>query len=130
MGCCQANGSSSCCQDPLLPEETGNTDPNEREAKLTAEKKTSKKQMSRNNSGRGAGCKVCAMPTWFESWEREDLYATLAVIGAAASVAFAYSCYKQLRFYLGKPFGENCKSRIGSVDLYEKWDILGVLGLS
>ncbi|XP_059662375.1 uncharacterized protein LOC132308336 [Cornus florida] len=96
MACCQENRSSSCCQNPL-PEKIGNPDLNEMETKLTTEKKkSSKKQVSRNNSGKGACRKVCAMPTWFESWEREDTYAALAVIGAAFSVALAYSCYKQL----------------------------------
>ncbi|GFZ07360.1 sucrase/ferredoxin-like family protein [Actinidia rufa] len=94
---CQPNGSSSCCQNPSEPENTDNHDLNEREAKLTAEKKSSKRQISLHNSGKGASTRrVCSMPTWFENWEREDTYAALAVVGAALSVAFAYRCYKQL----------------------------------
>ncbi|GMH19563.1 hypothetical protein Nepgr_021404 [Nepenthes gracilis] len=41
--------------------------------------------------------KVCAMPTWYESWEREDTYAAIAVLCAAISVGVAYSCCKQMR---------------------------------
>ena len=96
MGC-QPNGSSPCCQNPSQPENSDNHDLNEREAKLTAEKKSSTRQISQNNSGKGASTRrVCSMPTWFESWEREDTYAALSVIGAALSVGFAYRCYRQL----------------------------------
>lgn len=96
MGCCQENGNSRCCQNPVLPEKLDNLDANLCSAKVTAEKKSSKKLSSRVNSCKGTR-KVCTMPTWFESWEREDTYAALAVVCAAASVAIAYSCYKQLR---------------------------------
>ncbi|PIN02714.1 hypothetical protein CDL12_24768 [Handroanthus impetiginosus] len=97
-GCCQANGGFSCCQNPMLQEKRGDSDTTEIAANFTTEKKkSSKKQALRNNNGKGTGPhKVCSMPTWYESWEREDTYAALAVIGAAASVAFAYKCYKQL----------------------------------
>lgn len=98
MGCCQENGNSHCCQNPVLPEKLDNLDANSGAAKVMAEKKSSKKLNSRVNSGRGTSTgKVCTMPTWFESWEREDTYAALAVVCAAASVVIAYSCYKQLR---------------------------------
>ncbi|MFQ6660458.1 hypothetical protein Gotur_028970 [Gossypium turneri] len=92
--CCQRN-SSSCCHDPP---KSDIVDTDEGVAKLTPEKKKSgKKLISRINSGKGASVrKVCAKPTWFESWEREDTYAALAVVCAAASIAVAYSCYKQL----------------------------------
>ncbi|KAE9456633.1 hypothetical protein C3L33_11509, partial [Rhododendron williamsianum] len=98
-GCCQANESFPCCQNDSIPEKTDNTDLNEREAKLAAEKKSNKRRISRRNSGKKGTCtrRVCTMPTWIESWEREDTYAALAVIGAALSVAFAYRCYKELR---------------------------------
>ncbi|TXG67994.1 hypothetical protein EZV62_009269 [Acer yangbiense] len=98
MGCCQDNG-ESCCQNPVLPGKIDNLDTNERAVKTTTEKKkSSKKLVSRMNSGKGTFTrKVCAMPTWLENWEREDTYATLAVACAAVSVFFAYSCYKQLR---------------------------------
>lgn len=93
-GCCQANGNPLCCQNPPLPEKRETPERKEETGKSTAEKnKSLKKQISRRNSGKG----VCSMPTWFESWEREDTYATLAVLGAVLSVAFAYNCFKQLR---------------------------------
>ena len=97
MGCCNENGSSTCCQTPSVSEKKG--DVGKKDLKLTAEnKKSSKKQVSQNHSSKGTCTRrVCAMPTWFESWEREDTYAALAVIGAALSVAFAYNCYKQLK---------------------------------
>ncbi|KAL3508351.1 hypothetical protein ACH5RR_027752 [Cinchona calisaya] len=97
LGCCQMNGSSLCCQNPSENKETPEL--NEGAGKFTDEKnKSVRQQVSRRNSGKGGSSrKVCCMPTWFESWEREDTYATLAVIGAALSVAFAYNCYKQLR---------------------------------
>ncbi|KAI8557449.1 hypothetical protein RHMOL_Rhmol04G0011800 [Rhododendron molle] len=98
-GCCQANESFPCCQNDSIPEKTDNPDLNEREAKLAAEKKSTKRRISRRNSGKKGTStrRVCTMPTWIESWEREDTYAALAVIGAALSVAFAYRCYKELR---------------------------------
>lgn len=95
MGCCQENGSSSCCQNPALPELRHGSDANETAVKVATEKKRSGRKL-RTNSGKGASMrKICAMPTWFESWEREDTYAALAVVCAAASVVIAYSCYKR-----------------------------------
>ncbi|KAK3021557.1 hypothetical protein RJ639_046505 [Escallonia herrerae] len=90
-GCCQANGTSPCCQ-------SSDADLNGN-AKFTAEKKkSSKRQISQTNSGKGSCTrKVCTMPTWFESWEREDTYAALAVLSAVVSVGIAYNCYKQLQ---------------------------------
>ncbi|KAL3734587.1 hypothetical protein ACJRO7_023871 [Eucalyptus globulus] len=91
MACCQGNGSSSCCQQPLLSERT-----DEKVVKSASGRKTNKK-LPRTKSGKGVGArKVCSMPTWLESWEREDTYAALAVVFAAVSVGVAYSCYKQL----------------------------------
>ncbi|KAI6688696.1 hypothetical protein NL676_025524 [Syzygium grande] len=90
MPCCQGNGNSSCCQQPLLSEKTD-------EKVVASGKKIGKKKLSCTKSGKSVGArKVCSMPTWLESWEREDTYAALAVVFAAASVAVAYSCYKQL----------------------------------
>lgn len=99
VGCCQANGNSPCCQNDSVTEKTDNSDVSEREAKLAAEMKSTKRRTSRKNSGKKGTCtrRVCSMPTWIESWEREDTYAALAVIGAALSVAFAYRCYRELR---------------------------------
>ncbi|KAL0399103.1 UNVERIFIED_CONTAM: Altered inheritance of mitochondria protein 32 [Sesamum radiatum] len=97
-GCCQVNGGFSCCQNSVSQEKRLNPDSTAIAANSTVEKKkSSKKQVSRSNSGKGTGPrKVCSMPTWYENWEREDTYAALAVISAAMSVAFAYRCYKQL----------------------------------
>lgn len=95
-GCCQANGDFSCCQSPLLQEKRD--DHPEGVSNFTAEvKKSSKKAVSRKNSGKKTGPrKVCSMPTWYESWEIEDTYTALAVIAAAISVAFTYKCYREL----------------------------------
>ncbi|KAF5479081.1 hypothetical protein F2P56_005585 [Juglans regia] len=99
MSCCPENGDSYCCQNPALPGNLDdNLDANVGAAKVTAQNENDEKLNSGIKSGNGAGTrKVCAMPTWFESWEREDTFAALAVVCAAASVAIAYSCYKQLR---------------------------------
>ncbi|KAL0443263.1 UNVERIFIED_CONTAM: Altered inheritance of mitochondria protein 32 [Sesamum latifolium] len=96
-GCCQMNGGFSCCQNSVSQGKRLDPDSTAIAANSTAEKKkSSKKQVSRSNSGKGTGPrKVCSMPTWYENWEREDTYAALAVI-SAAMVAFAYRCYKQL----------------------------------
>ncbi|BBH04398.1 Sucrase/ferredoxin-like family protein [Prunus dulcis] len=98
-GCCQENRNSSCCQNAVFIEKLNSPDLNEMAAKETTDKKkSSRKLLSGINSGKGASKrKVCAMPTWFQSWEREDTYAAFAVVCAAVSVGIAYSCYKQLR---------------------------------
>ncbi|BFG33560.1 hypothetical protein CerSpe_198340 [Prunus speciosa] len=98
-GCCQENRNSSCCQNAVFIEKLNSPDLNEMAAKETTDKKkSSRKLLSRINNGKGASMrKVCAMPTWFQSWEREDTYAAFAVVCAAVSVGIAYSCYKQLR---------------------------------
>lgn len=91
VGCCGGPNNSSCCQtQEFKPEEKLNddrkVDPNSPEA--TAAK----------NSSKGAASKKTrAMSTWFECWEREDTYAALAVVAAAATVTFAYGCYKHLK---------------------------------
>ncbi|GAB4845915.1 hypothetical protein Ancab_024921 [Ancistrocladus abbreviatus] len=95
-GCCQPDGNGACCQKPMSSEKKDSFSTNDGEVKVNTEKK-SKKKVSRNNSYKGpGGRKVCAMPTWYESWEREDTYAALAVVCAAVSVFVAYRCYKQL----------------------------------
>jgi hypothetical protein len=103
-GCCQQNGnSSSCCQDDTtLMLSLGTSEDNQLESennteKLTPGRKIAEKTFFRINSDKGSSTrKVCGIPTWLESWEREDTYAALAVVCAAASVAVAYTCYKQL----------------------------------
>ncbi|KAE9598552.1 putative thioredoxin-like ferredoxin [Lupinus albus] len=52
--------------------------------------------ISRINREKRASYKFRSMSMELDSWEREDTYAAIAVVCAAASVAFAYSCYKQL----------------------------------
>lgn len=97
LGCCQENG-NSCCQNLVLSENEDN--PKWTEPKITAEdkKSSSKKHIAWVlNSPWTFTVKRRTMPTWYESWEREDTYAALAVVCAAASVALALSCYKQLR---------------------------------
>jgi hypothetical protein len=95
--CCQENGSFSCCQNHELPEKCVSPDMNEEVAKsMAAKNKSLRKQIYPNNSKGASSQKVHKIPIWFESWEREDTYAVLAVIAAVASVAFAYNCYKQL----------------------------------
>ncbi|EOY11978.1 hypothetical protein QUC31_001589 [Theobroma cacao] len=97
VSCCQGND-SACCHDSVVPENLDILDTDEGAVKLTPEKrKGSKKVIPKFTSGKAAAVrKVCAKPTWFESWEHEDTYAALAVVCAAASIAVAYSCYKQL----------------------------------
>lgn len=94
VGCCGGSNNSSCCQtQEFKPEEKLHDDAN-----LNAVK--SPKATAAKNSSKGAASnskKTCAMSTWFECWEREDTYAALAVIAAAATVTFAYGCYKHLK---------------------------------
>ncbi|XP_010536751.1 PREDICTED: uncharacterized protein LOC104811674 [Tarenaya hassleriana] len=97
-GCCQQNGNSSCQDRTLLsyldkPSQNGS----ENAGKLiTLEKETEKENFQVNNEEGSSTCKAFEMPTWLENWEREDTYAAIAVLCAAASVALAYSCYKHL----------------------------------
>uniref|UniRef100_A0A1J3J2E3 Altered inheritance of mitochondria protein 32 n=1 Tax=Noccaea caerulescens TaxID=107243 RepID=A0A1J3J2E3_NOCCA len=103
-GCCQQNGNTSaCCQDDptlMLSLETSEDNQHESEnntEKLTPGRKIAEKTFFRINSEKGSSTrKVCGIPTWLESWEREDTYAALAVVCAATSVVVAYTCYKQL----------------------------------
>lgn len=89
-GCCQGNNKNiSCCQNGASE---ANIESNDRESENTVERE-GEKESSMGSRGR----KLCGMPTWFETWEREDTYAALAVITAAASIAVAYSCYRQSR---------------------------------
>ncbi|KAL1556155.1 hypothetical protein AAHA92_11813 [Salvia divinorum] len=93
-GCCRVNGDFSCCQNPMLEEKR--EDPPVVPNFATETKKSSKKPIPHKNSGKGVGPRrVCSMPTWYESWEREDTYAAFSVVMAAISVAFAYKCYRQ-----------------------------------
>ncbi|XP_058111914.1 uncharacterized protein LOC131255238 [Magnolia sinica] len=85
VGCCQGAG-NSCCQNPSPKEKIKSNQVNGEGVKAL---ETSNKVRA-SNSGKGACTrKACAMPTWFESCEREDTYAALAVVGAVVSVAIA-----------------------------------------
>lgn len=96
-GCCQGSVSFCCRQNHEVPEKGKSHDTNEA-AESAPEKNTRlRKQVSSHSHSKGASYpRAQNLPTWFESWEREDTYAVLAVIAAAASVAFAYNCYKHL----------------------------------
>ncbi|XP_042492049.1 uncharacterized protein LOC122071726 [Macadamia integrifolia] len=94
LGCCQDNKNSSCCKNTTVPLKSKKV---ESEAKVAVEGKSSSKPSSRISNKGACTRKACVMPTWFESLEREDIHAALAVVGAAVSVAIAYKCYKQLR---------------------------------
>ncbi|KAK9074255.1 hypothetical protein SSX86_006852 [Deinandra increscens subsp. villosa] len=84
-----ADNGSTCCRD-LNPSENAvsfNLEP-----KINGQKKKGiKNQICINIGNKGVH-----MPTWLETWESEDAYAALALIGAAVSVAVAYNCYRQL----------------------------------
>ncbi|CAA6672438.1 unnamed protein product [Spirodela intermedia] len=87
-GCCQGPG-FSCGRDAAALE--GKPTGNGTEEKYGGDGKAA--ATGKSSSAR----KLCAMPTWFERWEREDTYAALAVAAAAVSVVVAYSCYRQMR---------------------------------
>lgn len=90
-GCCQGRGNISCCQNAAAEDKIENNHVQGQETENVDAKKSSKESKSKAR-------KTCAMPTWFESWEREDTYAAVAVVAAVASFAVAYSCYRQLRW--------------------------------
>ncbi|CAL9136892.1 unnamed protein product [Musa acuminata var. zebrina] len=94
-GCCQGIGNTTCCQ--VMPKENPeNHIAQEQEARDIAQK-SSGKDSNAGNSKEACTGKLHAISTWFKSWEREETYAALAVVSAIASVAVAYSCYRQLR---------------------------------
>ena len=91
-GCCQGNGGFTCCQTDL---------PKEKQDKSVAAEQNQKGSQQENDKESGTGSKkghtkTCPMPTWFETWERVDTYAALAVVAAAASVFVAFRIYKNL----------------------------------
>ncbi|KAF8737558.1 hypothetical protein HU200_014105 [Digitaria exilis] len=85
-GCCQGNGGFTCCQTDL---------PKEKQDKSVAAEQNQKGSEKENDSQKGH-TKTCSMPNWFETWERADTYAALAVVAAAASVFVAFRIYKNL----------------------------------
>ncbi|CAH9083686.1 unnamed protein product [Cuscuta europaea] len=95
--CCQSNGSFLCCQKKApLSEQRSNSAHDDEAPNFKFESIKSSRKQNRGRKGSHVR-KVCSIPSWRETWEREDTYAVLAVIGAAMSVAFAYNCYKQLK---------------------------------
>ncbi|XP_077237630.1 sucrase/ferredoxin-like family protein [Tasmannia lanceolata] len=94
VGCCHGSGNSYCCQNPLPEEKIEKNHILNGEGKITGKKSKDESMIS----SKGVTTrKSCTMPTWLESWEREDTYAALAVVAAGMSVAIAYRCYMQLR---------------------------------
>lgn len=92
--CCQGIATSSCCQNGAFNGKSDNHNANLEEQE---NQRSPPKQISRESKPSSSARKMSTLPTWFESWEREDTYAALAVVTAIASVAVAYSCYRQLR---------------------------------
>ncbi|KAH7660216.1 Thioredoxin-like ferredoxin protein [Dioscorea alata] len=87
VGCCQGTRNASCCQVESREAKPENNHTSEQAKKVPQDK---------NNKG-SSSRKICSVSTWFENWEREDTYATLAVVAAVASIAVAYTCFKQMR---------------------------------
>jgi (2Fe-2S) ferredoxin len=86
-GCCQGNGGGfTCCQSDL---------PKERQDKSIPAEQSEKSNESNEGSKKGH-TKICSMPTWFETWDRADTCAALAVVAAAASVFVAFRVYKNI----------------------------------
>ncbi|ERN13775.1 hypothetical protein AMTR_s00049p00194600 [Amborella trichopoda] len=81
VSCCGEIGKTSCCQDGK---------PQEVLTALGSDKKAARSSI-KNKSTRG---KIDLFP-WLDTWEREDTFAALAVIGAVASVTVAYCIYKR-----------------------------------
>lgn len=96
-GCCQGSGEASCCQVKSKKEKPESQCAREQEAAQDIVQKSSSKDGNVSSRKEPSTRKLCPMPTWFECWEREDTYAALAVVAAIASVAVAYSYYRQLR---------------------------------
>lgn len=90
FSCCQGRGNMSCCQNETAEDKLESNNTNGQETENIVGEKSSKDSKSKTR-------KVCGIPTWFESWEREDTYAALAVVAAVASVAVAYGYYRQLK---------------------------------
>jgi hypothetical protein len=92
-GCCQGNGGGfTCCQSDLPKERQDKGIPAEQ-----SEKGSGKENGNKSNASSKKGhTKICSLPTWFETWERADTHAALAVVAAAASVFVAFRVYKNL----------------------------------
>ncbi|KAG0468911.1 hypothetical protein HPP92_018239 [Vanilla planifolia] len=93
-GCCQGSAAAACCQNGPSNETSANPRPKSGPEETHNISPQPRNKETKSKTGSRRACKV---PTWFESWEREDTYAALAVVAALASVAVAYGCYRQLR---------------------------------
>ncbi|KAM0943073.1 putative thioredoxin-like ferredoxin, Thioredoxin-like superfamily [Dioscorea sansibarensis] len=93
---CPGLENSGCCQNGGTKEKLENNPIAEDDAQMIMENKSNKESKVSNSKGSNAR-KPCPMPTWYECWEREDTYAVFAVVAALASVAVAYSYYRQLK---------------------------------
>ncbi|KAG6512455.1 uncharacterized protein LOC121976707 [Zingiber officinale] len=94
-GCCQGNSNATCCQ--VMPTEKLIVSKTENESTQVIERESDNKLCDASNNHGPRARKLYKLPTWFESWEREDAYAAAAVVAAIASVAVAYSYYRQPR---------------------------------
>ncbi|EPS60864.1 hypothetical protein M569_13938 [Genlisea aurea] len=92
--CCQTNGAAyaSCCQNnqQIPPESWLESDP----PAVNGEKKN-RSAISDADQGMKYGRRMFPMPKWYDFWGREDTYAVVSVVVAAASVFAAYKCIKQ-----------------------------------
>lgn len=87
-GCCQGNGGFTCCQTDL---------PKEKQDKSIIAEQNPKSSDKEGGAGSKKGdTKTCPVPIWFETWERADTYAALAVVAAAAAVLVSFRIYKNL----------------------------------
>ncbi|XP_058101902.1 uncharacterized protein LOC131246058 [Magnolia sinica] len=76
--CCQGANGLSCCRDEKRVDED-----------------SSSKGIG-GNGGKSLSKKgTCMVASWFKTWEQADTFAALAVVGAVASVAVAYSIYRR-----------------------------------
>ncbi|CAN6464426.1 unnamed protein product [Victoria cruziana] len=90
MGCCGGSGGGfTCCQDVGRTEGNGGVD--------VKKKSGGEDATPASNKCASAKSKMwsCSLPSWFETWEKEDTFAALAIVGAVASVAVAYSFYRR-----------------------------------
>ncbi|WOK92973.1 hypothetical protein Cni_G01665 [Canna indica] len=93
--CCQGTGNATCCQ--VIPKEKPDNYSTQNQEAQDIVQKSGNKDNNLSSSKGVSTRKLCAIPTWFASWEREDTYAALAVVATVASVAVAYSYYRQAR---------------------------------
>ncbi|XP_074584977.1 uncharacterized protein LOC141840807 [Curcuma longa] len=94
-GCCQGNPNATCCQ--VMPKEEPIMILTEGESTREIEQESDNKLCDASNNQGPRARKLFKLPTWFESWERGDAYAAVAVVAAIASVTVAYGYYKQPR---------------------------------